>query len=296
MTVTRYLNPKNDVAFKRIFGTEKNKDILLDFLNDILNKKGQEEITSITFLNPALDPRTLAEKRSIVDVLCQDQQGIRYIVEMQVANVKGFEKRAQYYAARAYVNQVKTGESHYDLKKIIFLAITNFVMFPDKLQHLSRHILLDQVSQEHNLKDFSFTFIELPKFNKSADELITDADKWCYFFKHADEFDNIEHLLEYNDPMINKAYDELLACHWNDEELARYEATDKIIKDNQARESFVKEEGLKEGIEKGLKEGLKKGRQEERQALIRKLHLAGVNVEEIARLLNLSIDDIKYLL
>jgi predicted transposase/invertase (TIGR01784 family) len=299
MTFTRYLNPRNDVAFKRIFGMEKNKDILLDFLNDILNKQGKETIVSISFLNPALDPSILAEKRSIVDVLCEDQLGRRYIVEMQVANVRGFEKRAQYYAARAYCNQIKTGEAYHDLKEIIFLAITNFVMFPDKLSYLSRHIMLDQTSFEHNLKDFSFTFIELPKFTKAVNELMTDVEKWCYFFKHADEIENIDHLIAYNDPMINKAYQELLACHWNDEELARYEATDKIIRDNRAREEFIIEKASQEGLEKGLQQGIEKGIEKGRQEGILKIaqNLLAVNTDLtlIAQVTGLSIEQIEAL-
>lgn len=297
MTFTRYLNPKNDIAFKRIFGTEKNKDILRDFLNDILDKKGSDKIVEITFLNPVQDPFVLVEKKSIVDVLCEDQQGSRYIVEMQVANVKGFEKRAQYYAARAYCNQVKAGEPYHDLKEIIFLAITNFVMFPDKRHYLSRHVLLDQVSLEHNLKDFSFTFIELPKFNKAVDELVSDADKWCYFFKHADEAENIEHLIAYDDPNINKAYDELLACHWNDKELANYEAADKIIRDNYARELFVTEEARKAGREEGREEGREKGREEgiekEKVACAKRLLAENADPTFIAKITGLSFERIR---
>ena len=267
----------------------------MDFLNDILNKQGEETIVSINFLNPALDPSILAEKRSIVDVLCEDQLGRCYIVEMQVANVQGSEKRAQYYAARAYCNQIKPGEAYHDLKEIIFLAITNFVMFPDKLSYLSRHIMLDQTSFEHNLTDFSFTFIELPKFNKAVNELTTAIEKWCYFFKHADEIKNIDHLIAYNDPMIHKAYQELLACHWNDEELARYEATDKIIRDNIARELFIKEESLKEGIEKGLKKGREEGRQEGILEIAQNLLAVNTDLALIAQVTGLSIEQIEAL-
>ena len=106
----KYLNPKNDIAFKKIFGTEKNKDILLHFLNDMIVQDSRPKIKSVTLLNPVQQPEVALLKQSVVDVLCQDESGIQYIVEMQVAKVKGFEKRAQYYAAKAYVNQQEKGD------------------------------------------------------------------------------------------------------------------------------------------------------------------------------------------
>ena len=85
---------------------------------------------------------------------------------MQVARTEGFAKRAQYYAAKAYANQMNNGDDYPKLKQIIFLAITNFVMFPDKKGYKSDHVILDKESYAHDLKDFSFTFLELPKFDK----------------------------------------------------------------------------------------------------------------------------------
>jgi predicted transposase/invertase (TIGR01784 family) len=102
MSFSKYLDPKNDYAFKRIFGTEKNQDILVHFLNDMLSFSGKNQIQSVSFLKTAQDPEIAAKKQSLVDVLCKDETGRQYIVEMQVARTPGFEKRAQYYAAKAY--------------------------------------------------------------------------------------------------------------------------------------------------------------------------------------------------
>src|SRR6185437_10820901 len=107
------------------------------FLNDMLEFKKGEQIKSVSFLKPIQDPEVAAKKQSIVDVLCEDEQGRQYIVEMQVAKVRGFEKRAQYYAAKAYTRQLNIGETYARLKEIIFLAITDFVMFPDKPSYKS---------------------------------------------------------------------------------------------------------------------------------------------------------------
>ncbi|GFR26391.1 uncharacterized protein TNCT_702421 [Trichonephila clavata] len=105
MVLSKFLDPKNNYAFKRIFGTEKNKDILVHLLNDILGLTGEAKIKDVKFLNPILNPDIASQKESIVDVLCRDSKGIQTIVEMQVARTTGFEKRAQYYAAGAYFSQ-----------------------------------------------------------------------------------------------------------------------------------------------------------------------------------------------
>ena len=187
MSLGKFLDPKNDVAFKKIFGTEKNRDILIHFLNDVLTFKEHGHIVEVSFLKTIQDPETAAKKTSIVDILCKDQNGNTYIVEMQVAKEKGFEKRAQYYASKAYVSQANAGGEYHNLKEIIFLAISDFIMFPCKKVYKSEHVILDKESLENDLKDFSFTFIELPKFDKDIDHLKNMTDKWTYFFKHAEE-------------------------------------------------------------------------------------------------------------
>ena len=120
MLLSKFLDPKNDFAFKRIFGTEKNQYILIHFINDILHFKGADQIKSVTFLKTAQDPEIASKKQSLVDVLCTDETGRQYIIEMQVVRTKGFEKRAQYYAAKAYSRQLDTGENYTKLKEIIF--------------------------------------------------------------------------------------------------------------------------------------------------------------------------------
>ncbi len=117
------------------------------------------------------DTETAAHKTSIVDILCKDDKNNTYIVEMQVAKEKGFEKRAQYYASKAYISQAHVGGEFHHLKEVIFLAIADFVMFPQKKDYKSDHVILDKKSLENDLKDFSFTFLELPKFHKEVDQL-----------------------------------------------------------------------------------------------------------------------------
>lgn len=121
MAFSKFLDPKNDVAFRRIFGTEKNKDILIHFLIDILGFTGKNEIKEIVFLSTIIDAEITSKKQSIVDVLCRDENGAQVIVEMPVAQTKGFEKRAQYYAAKAYSRQANNMINMKALKKLSLL-------------------------------------------------------------------------------------------------------------------------------------------------------------------------------
>jgi predicted transposase/invertase (TIGR01784 family) len=208
--LSKFLDPKNDVAFKKIFGSEKNTDILIHFLNDMLSFKGKKPIRKVKFLNPAQDPIIAARKTSVVDILCKDQAGNSYIVKMQVAKEKGFIKRAQYYASKTYYSQLKVGGRYHNLKEIIFLAIANFVMFLNKTHYKSDHIILDKKSYENDLKDFSYTFLELEKFNVPLKKVNTIIEKWAYFFKYAKEtkLKDLKKIVG-KDFVIKRAYDEL---------------------------------------------------------------------------------------
>lgn len=254
MSITKFLNPKNDYAFKRIFGTKKNQDILIHFINDILGFSGDAAIKNVEFLQTDQDPEIAAAKQSSVDVMCTDELGRQYIVEMQVAKGQGFEKRAQYYAAKAYSRQLMEKDVYVNLKEIIFVAITNFVMFPDKVDYKSSHVVLDKKTYDHDLKDFSFTFIELPKFKNSIDELHGMVEKWAYFFKHAEETSEAETArIIGSDAVMKRAYDELNRYSWTQAELNTYEQEEKRELDALAIRAQLLAEGRAKGeISKGI--------------------------------------------
>ena len=115
--IKKYLNPQNDVAFKRIFGQEKNKDILLAMLNCVLAKQIHKPLKEVHFVSPIQEGNTVYQKRSAIDVLCKDQDGCTYIIEMQVEKDSEFRERAQYYTAKAFANQSKKGDDYANLKK-----------------------------------------------------------------------------------------------------------------------------------------------------------------------------------
>ena len=305
MALSKFLDPKNDIAFKRIFGTERNKDILIHFINDILQLKGNNRIKEVTFLSTIQDPEIASKKQSIVDVLCRDENGVQIIVEMQVSPQEGFEKRAQYYAAKAYSRQLnsgkKDGSRYIDLKAVVFIAIIDNIIFPDKLPYKSDHIILDKNSYENDLKDFSFTFIELPKFKITDINLLTNiVEKWCFFFKNANQTTEADsRTIANHDDVIERAYEELNQFNWTEEELLTYEREIKRVMDNQAVEDYkIKQEryrleqaealGMKKGMEKGIEEGRIKRNIEISRIMI----LEGYDIEETIKIVGLSEEEI----
>ena len=130
VSMKRYLNPCNDAAFKKIFGTVEHQACLISFLNSVLELTGLKEIQTVKFLDPYQAPLIDGKKISFIDVLCTDQRGIFYIVEMQIMEVESFEKRVQYYASKTYVSQQNRGEAYPRLNQVLFLAICNYELFP----------------------------------------------------------------------------------------------------------------------------------------------------------------------
>ncbi|MGL5263626.1 MAG: Rpn family recombination-promoting nuclease/putative transposase [Candidatus Rhabdochlamydia sp.] len=286
MALSKYLDPKNDIAFKKIFGSEKNKDILTHFLNDILGFSEENHIMDIEFLSPILDPEIAVKKQSIVDVLCKDKKGIKYIIEMQVTKARGFEKRAQYYASKVYGNQAKIGDEYHKLKEVIFIAIADCIIFPNKPYYKSDHVILDKATYQHDLKDFYFTFIELPKFNKSKENLSSLEEKWCYFFKHAHETTKAElQKVIGKDAIIHRAYTALDQFYWTEKELAAYEALKKIHMDNKA----VMAQQIYEAETRGETRGIEKNKIETAKRLLQ----GGCGIDMLVQATDLSKEQIE---
>ncbi|WP_264686785.1 Rpn family recombination-promoting nuclease/putative transposase [Wolbachia endosymbiont (group B) of Rhopobota naevana] len=309
MALSKFLDPKNDVAFRRIFGTEKNKDILIHFLNDILDFTGKNTIQDIEFLSTIQDPDIASKKQSIVDVLCRDSTGVQCIIEMQVAKTKGFEKRAQYYAAKAYSRQADKGDQYHNLKEIIFIAIADCILFPDKSEYKSKHTIRDENTNEHDLKDFYFIFIELPKFPKTKeDQLSSIVEKWVYFFRYADETseEELERIIG-SDLIIKRAYEELNRFNWSEKEFIAYEQEIKRIRDEQAvlaqklddAKHEGRQEGRQEGIqigeERGIQIGKEEGKVKGKIEVAKNLLKAGISIDVVSQTTGLSFDDIKHL-
>ena len=285
----KYLNPRNDIAFKKIFGSEKNKNILLALLNSVLKQQLQGEIKDATFLQRAQDPETAVKKSSVVDLKCEDDAGNMYIIEMQVANNTQYKERAQYYASKAYVSQAKKGGAYFGLKKVIFLAFTNYTVFPKKASHKSDHQILDVVTLENDFDKLCFTIVDLVKFDAQNKKALSDLsleEKFYYFLRHADEItpENLEAITK-DEPIIKQAFDALNITYFTDEEYQLYEALEK-------KEWDWRTANAQAALDKGREEGAKKREVEIAKSMLIKgmdAHL----IEEITGLSPSWIDNLK---
>ena len=184
-----FINPKTDFAFKKIFGSEQSHGILISFLNAIIYE-GDSTIQDLTILNPYQAPRILGVKASYLDVKAILMNGETVIIEMQVLNVEGFEKRILYNAAKAYSIQLDKGNEYSTLNPVIALTITDFEMFPQIDRPISRFILKEKALLiNYPGDDLELVFLELPKFNQSLQTLRTLTEKWIYFLQHAPDLD-----------------------------------------------------------------------------------------------------------
>ncbi|MBH5362452.1 Rpn family recombination-promoting nuclease/putative transposase [Wolbachia endosymbiont of Kradibia gibbosae] len=291
MALSKFLNPKLDLTFKKVFGTEKNKNILIHFLNDILGFTGIDTIQEVEFLSTYMDPEVASDKQSIVEVLCKDSSGFRYVIEMQLARDRGFEKRAQLYAAKAYSRQADKGDQYHNLKEIIFIAIADCVLFPNKSEYKSKHTIRDEDTNEHDLKDFYFIFIELPKFAKNkVEQLESTIERWCFFFKYAEDTtdEDLKDIAE-KSPIIKLAYDELDKFRWNEKDLIAYE---ERIMDLRKEEGILAQK-LDDARDEGILIGHEKGRKAEKIEVAKNLLKAGVSIDIIAQTTGLTANEIK---
>lgn len=238
----KFADPKNDIVFKKLFG---DSAVLVDFINKALPTK---HIKNVEYLPTNMEPDVRTKKQSILDVLCTDENGSKYIVEMQSAKEKGFEERALYYASKTYGSQLDKGGQYSDLLEVIFIALTDFVMFPENTKYLSTSTIRNTETNEQTLKDFTFVFIEIPKYK--VHENAQGIDEWIDLFKTASN----RKTFQTSNPIIKKAYEKLEISNWTDLELSDFQAYQKILLDNQVRDDRLKDEGKAEVVKNMLRQ------------------------------------------
>ena len=247
----KFISPKTDFAFKKIFGSEQSHDVLISFLNAMLYD-GQSRISQLEILNPYLAPRIRGVKDTYLDVKAKLDNGTSVIIEMQVLNIEGFEKRILYNAAKAYSIQLGIGQSYSQLNPVIALTITDFVMFPEINQLTSRFILKEKdFLIDYPIYDLELVFVELPKFDKALMVLETLADKWLYFLKHAIDLDVVPEIMNLV-PEIKQAFEFAREGNLSPEELDELQHQEFFIQDQ--HNAIVK--ALKQGLEQGKTEAM----------------------------------------
>ncbi len=216
-----FLDPRSDIAFKKLFGDITHKNILMSFLNSVLGRSDGAKIVGVVMNNTNNTAETPQSKTSIVDVRCTDQDGNQYIIEMQIVTQKDYAARAQYYSALALSRQLAAGEKYDKLVPVIFVGILDFKLFVSNANYLSHHLVLDRETYSHDLKHLEFHFIELEKFNLTLDRLTNILEKWIYFLKHAVDLQRVPDVMQ--DVVIKEAFDVLAQSNWSKSELEVYD-------------------------------------------------------------------------
>jgi predicted transposase/invertase (TIGR01784 family) len=216
----KFVDIKNDLAFRKIFGNENRKEVLISFLNAVLLLQKNHKIVDVEILTPYQLPDLKGGKVTIVDVKAKDQNDKTYIVEMQVAEVDGFDKRVLYYASKSYSAQIERGDQYENLSPTYFIGILDFEATKNP-SYISRHKIIDLETNENYIKDIEFNFIELPKFNKKENELESIVDQWVYFIKNAENL----HVIPENivDEGLKFAYADADKHNWTKAELEAYD-------------------------------------------------------------------------
>ncbi len=276
-----FINPKTDFAFKKIFGSEQSKDILISFLNALLYQ-GNLTIKDLEILNPYLAPRIRGVKDTYLDVKAKITGDKTVIIEMQVLNVEGFEKRILYNAAKSYSLQLDAGEDYTLLNPVIALTITDFEMFENLAQMISRFILKEkEFLVDYPIYDLELVFVELPKFSKGLEELETITDKWLYFLKTARKLDTVPEKMGAV-PEIKKAFEIANQANLSREEL----------EDLEQREIYIHDQ--RNAIKRALKQGRQEGIRETKIEIAKQL-LDVLDEELISQKTGLSLEEIEQL-
>ncbi len=273
-----FADPKTDFVFKRIFGAEARKPLLIALLNHLLELDGERLILDVQHLTGDQHVDVAEMKLSIVDVKCTDAAGRRFVVEMQVLKVEGFEKRVVYNASKAYVMQLRNADEYPALCDVVGVTICNFNLWPErdeggrlKVPMLSRWRMQEQHSGEKGLPQIQYAFLELPKYS-AGDAPETLIDRWAYFFREARNLNVVPPAL--SDAPFRDALEVARMATFSPEEWEAYERAKMAEQDARGALTVARQEGVEEGEIKG-----------KRDALLRLLARAGIALagEERAR-------------
>ena len=265
-----FADPKTDFIFKRIFGAEPHKHLLIQLLNTLLELPEGKRIVDLSYLGNEQKVPLPEMKLSVVDVKCVDQEGTRYVVEMQLFNVQGFEERVIYNASKAFTMQLKTAEDYNQLRGVVGVTICDFSLWPDTAESsipavpmLSRWRMQEQHNGALGLSQVQYVFLELDKYRAGPNPQRI-IDKWALFFREAENLNMVPP--ELDEEPFREAFEIARMAQLSEEEYELYEQAKMAEQDARGMLALAREkaiaEGLAEGLEKGREEGLEKGREE----------------------------------
>ena len=275
----KYINPYTDFGFKKLFGTEMNKDLLISFLNALFNGTAKE-IEDVQYLNGENLGDGYGDRRSVFDVYCSAKDGSRFIVEMQKAEQTYFKDRSVYYATTPIRQQALKGKWDYHLENVYTVGILNFE-FPnseypaDSYRH---EIKLKDVEDNHVFYDkLTFYYLEMPKFNKTEDELVTMFDKWMFILR------NLSRLLDRPKALQDRVFDKL----FKQAEISKYSDAERRQYETSLKEYWDYTSTLETAEKKGEKKG--------QIATARKMKVDGMAVELIVKYTGLTTEEVESL-
>jgi predicted transposase/invertase (TIGR01784 family) len=281
----KYINPFTDYGFKKLFGEELNKDLLLDFLNELL-KEEQGRIMSLTYLKSDQLGTSEVDRKAIFDLYCENEKGEKFIVELQKTNQNFFKDRTLYYSTFPIREQAKHTDWIYEQKAVYTIAILDFVFDEDKNnpEKLRYDIKLSDIETKMVFYDkLTFIYLEMPKFNKTIDELETRFDKWLYVIRNLNRLDRVPDQLR--EKIFEKIFETAEIAKFTPEQARYYEDSLKYYRDIKASFDTRYEEGIEKGIEEGIEKvainALNKG-----MSINEIIDITGLTEEQIERLNN----------
>ena len=217
--ISKYFNPYTDFGFKKLFGEEGSKDLLIDFLNQLL--PAHHQIAQLSFKNPENFSNTAEERKAIFDIYCESASGERFIVEMQKAKMHFFKDRSLFYSTFPIREQGQKGVWNFRLLPVYFIAILDFIYDEKEDERkFRRDVCLKDQDGDVFYDKLHFKFLQMPLFNKTENELETHFDKWVYFLKHLEDMDHIPAIL--NEPVFQKGFDIAEVSHLSSEQYDDY--------------------------------------------------------------------------
>ncbi|NJO16426.1 MAG: PD-(D/E)XK nuclease family transposase [Thioploca sp.] len=283
----KYISPFTDFGFKKLFGTEPNQDLLIDFLNTLLGKE-TGEIVELTYLPTEQLPARLVDRKAIFDIYCETAIGEKFIVEIQKAKQNYFKERSIYYSTFPIQSQAEKGEWQFQLNAVYTIGILDFVFDEDKNDEQVYHHevqLFDKQTQQIFYDKLTYIYLEMPKFNKTVVELETHFDKWLYILKNLEDLTTRPKQLQ--EKIFQKLFEQAEIANYSDAEYTEYEASLKVYRDLKN----VIDTAFSDGIQQGLEQGIKATRLEN----ARKMKQKNFSAQDIADITGLSIEQIKSL-
>jgi predicted transposase/invertase (TIGR01784 family) len=287
--VGRFIDPLSDFGFKRLFGSEPNKDILIDFLNELF--KGQKEIVDLTYSPTEYAGDGDDLKKAIFDLQCTGKNGEQFIIEMQRAEQLNFKDRVVFYTSRLINEQLPKGSNHWniELKEVYLIAILEYNFRDSQAgRYLHNVALTDTDTDEVFYNKLGYKFLELPKFAKSEEQLETELDKWFYLLKHMSSLEKVPTVL--NKRVFQKIFKIAEISNLTKEERKMYNSGLKAKWDYENTIAFAEEKGVEKGAEIERAKAL-----QEKKEMAKTFKGLGVSNADIAKGTGLSIEEIEKL-